>query len=254
MPAISRCGSGFTPTTAPYPVVPKGSPPAPNVVAEVPAQVYYSLAFPQPKDEIWFYQSQVVSNGFQLPNAWTGAMAQGIDAVANTLLHEFRHTEQVSLANTLVDMTKAPWINGWSWNESPHNHWTLGLDGKPGCPGLDDDHDGAVDNLTTLPSSPSFIGELGRGVGTVCGTDDKRLSSEDSLLTSYFDSNWPKSTLFGAPPTKAGEGMTGPCDDSPIEVDACKREPQDLQQFSKIDWACPGKNHRIGWNGSPSGC
>ena len=119
-----------------------------------------------------------------------------------------------------------PWQNGWSWEENDHhNHWSLGEDGVPGIPGVDDDGDGEIDNL--ISSGP---GELGIG-GFL--TDDVPLSWADSGDSNLKD--WPR--YLPIPPiTSTIDGANG--------WEAYNAEHNDDTEAMEKDWGDPGKNHQ----------
>jgi hypothetical protein len=195
---------------------------------ETAAMVYWDYGFVPAKDIVTLYYEPFIHVSRDKVNAW-GNMVTGIDSVANTLLHEAAHVRQIEDADSLVDTSKASWTFGWSFNKIVHNHWSVGGDGKPGCPGINDDGVGGADNFLAAPvPGAATLGELGMG-------------GCDVLLEEPGKGGWPKA--FGDP--KRGTAMTSTrCGSkSYFEIHACTFEPEQDHQFAYLDWACPGKQH-----------
>ncbi len=150
-----------------------------------------------------------------------GEMFSGIDRFVGSVVHEEKHVDQISRADTLVTMTTGtPWRYGWSFNQgSNHNHWTIGADGKPGAANTDDDSDGNIDNhITTGP------GELGSG-------DDVDLTHATSVSR-----NWPSAWPLPSPKLVPSE----------IEHEAIKHSDDNVDEddYANKDWGNPGKQHK----------
>jgi hypothetical protein len=195
-----------------------GGPGSGSTVAEVLAITAWNYTSGQDKDRMIIYDG--VTGKFRAYGV--GEEFSGIDQFFGTVIHEAKHVDQVSRADTLVPTgtSGSPWQHGWSFNQGlAHNHWTKGSDGKPGVAGVDDDGDGTVDNLIATGS-----GELGRG--------------DDIDLTHPFTTsrNWPASW---PPPTPLIY---------PLELEAeainASDAAHDEHKRARHDWGSPGKNHK----------
>lgn len=116
-----------------------------NANGMVPAGRYWSPTMTYSKTEIWICPHSAISN----TSPYNPGTRYGIDAMADTILHENGHTVQIANADALVNTGSGIWAKGWSWLTGyPHawyNHYTAGPDGKPGAAGVDDDSDGTTD-------------------------------------------------------------------------------------------------------------
>ena len=142
----------------------------------------------------------------------------GIDTFSDTCLHEGFHSLQVSRADMVVGIIPSTvWRFGWSWGANNHNHWSVGIDGKLGVAGRDDDGNGNVDDM--LITSP---GELGHG--------------DDELLDRGLGQDWP--TVFGPLPPQPWAGGNA------IEDAAYNIEHDNENEHALLDWGSPGKQHK----------
>ncbi len=178
---------------------------------------------------------------------------KGIEHLFATLDHERRHLEQIRVCDAqlwrengfpLSPVGSSAFVNGWSWDTVPINHFAVGPNSVAGAAG-DDDGDGVADPTGLFGANRrDFLDELG------CpATDDVQL----------FDaSNWDWCTDLGNPPVGAvarpapllcpqrvpppPPPPTFPVTDA-IEIDACNHEQASYPAAVKADWANPGRQH-----------
>lgn len=188
----------------------------PDLYGEAPGMLHWSYTAAPDKVHVIIYDLAATVDAGDASADGGMRRTTGIDTFEDTYLHERHHTNQISRADAVVGIIPlSPWRFGWSWNEDAHNHWGRGPDGQPGAAGVDDDGDGATDNLLT--TGP---GELGNG--------------DDVLLDRGHD--WPQAFGLLPPLPWAGGG--------PIEDEAYNREPDNENQRAALDWGNPGKQHR----------
>ena len=209
-----------------------GAPPNPTVLAETPAMTRWTYTAALNKKEIRLFEgAQIQDHGVGPAPFLAGFDLFGINAVAILLLHEQVPVKQVANADALVPDT-GPWTNGWSWFEDDnHNHWDI-MDGIPGAPKTDDDHDGTKDNLVFYAR-----GELG---GT--GGNDRKLSTDDVM---DWPTAWPMPDFRNGDVNCSAESSSHRRYTSPLETEACREELRspDPLFLSGQDWAFPGPNH-----------
>ena len=189
-----------------------------SLYGETPGMLRWSYLAAPLKDVVYIYDLAATVDPGDVDADHGLYRTTGIDVFVDTVLHEKKHVDQISLADTLVTMTAGtPWQHGWSWNRPNHNHWAIGGDALPGVGGVDDDGDMTVDNL-----NPTGPGELGFG-------DDVRLDDSTAHL-------WPPTLGTKPPPPWAGG--------SPVEDQAYNVEPDDEDAQAFLDWGDPGKQHQ----------
>ena len=187
-----------------------------DLYGECPGMLNWSYHVQSEKGIVIIYDLAADVDDGDINAAHGARRTTGIDTFHDTYLHEKHHEVQVTRADNIVGIVPfTPWRFGWSWNQSNNNHWTLGSDGRPGVAGVDDDANGAIDDL--FDWGP---GELGRG-------DDNSLD---------FGYDWPRAFGPMPPPPWAG-GL-------PIEAPAYNQEHDDENEYAESDWGNPGKQHR----------
>ena len=143
----------------------------------------------------------------------------GIDMFIGTVIHENKHIQQIRNADSLLESSSRGCFRyGWSWNQSPHNHWGKGQDGKWGVALRDDDGNGIVDDATICPPF-----EPGHG--------------DDTLLEHVSYDHWPSIWPL---PVPMFPGI------HPIECEAINATDGAINEndYSIQDWASPGKQHQ----------
>ncbi len=187
---------------------------------KVPAIVDWSYTVAQDKDRVEIgsghpaaYRSYGVSE-----------FTSGIDRFIASVIHEEKHVDQVSSADTLLPTSgNDSFRYGWSWNQATHNHWTKGPDGQWGVAGVDDDNNGTTDDAKTTPPF-----EPGNG-------DDVSL---DHPIYVWWPNSWPLPNPNLAP--------------HPIESEAVNAQDAgvDEDDYADDDWGNPGKKHKTykTWN------
>lgn len=187
----------------------------------------YAVAL-APKAEVTVYNKACGEDEGEAKNSIHGKLkTTGIATFWDTITHEPVHVKQVKDADALLAVAaNTPWENGWSWNAIGNdNHWSIGVDGKPGKIMFDDDGDGVVDNL--IKTGP---GEVGKGGAA---KDDVDLDTIAPAAEEWPDA-WPL-------PVKPAGGYAG---DWAVEQGAYDAEPDDDTKFARSDWGAPGKNYK----------
>ena len=148
-----------------------------------------------------------------------GKEYSGIDRFIATVVHEDKHTDQIQRADALMPASNGndSFRYGWSWNKTPHNHWSPGPDGKWGVAKVDDDGNGTVDDAAPTPPF-----EPGNG-------DDVSLDHPTYVW-------WPNVWTLPSNPNAGGH---------PLESEAITFSNDYLNEddYAKFDWGNPGKQH-----------
>ena len=147
----------------------------------------------------------------------TGEEFSGIDMFIAVIKHEECHIQQIRKADMLLQTSGNDSFRfGWSWDVSPHNHWSKGLDNAWGRQGYDDDFNNLMDDASPIPPF-----EPGNG-------DDVSL---EHMLYNSWPTAWPLPTI-------------NPCQ-HPIESEAVNamHDAVDEHDYAAYDWGNPGKQH-----------
>jgi hypothetical protein len=173
--------------------------------AEVKGMTKWSYTAHQNKRKLYIHDSIVG----KYRSYGVGKLLSGIDRFLGTVFHEWKHTDQIARADTLVPHTRC-WRYGYSWNKMPHNHWRSGRpDGKWGAPPI---------ATAAVNKAPPF--QIGAGA--------------DIAIDNPAHTHWPNVWALPALP--------GP---HPIEQEAINHSDAHINedQYADDDWADPGKNH-----------
>jgi hypothetical protein len=178
----------------------------------------------------WSYHVQPdktrIEIGSSFPHAGrpygVGEFTSGIDNLISAVIHEEKHVEQIADADALMPATSGgdSFRYGWSWNQTPHNHWNKGADAEWGVASVDDDANTTIDDAAPIPAF-----EPGNG-------DDVSL---DHPSWVWWPNAWPV-----PPPFPLNPGL------HPLEVQAIRHadDAMDEHDFWEHDWADPGKQHK----------
>lgn len=168
----------------------------------------------QPNKTIVYIYNNALGEGGQYG---VGKELSGIDMFIGTIIHEKKHIDQIARADALL-MTNGndTFRYGWSWNQNPHNHWSIGNDGCWGVAGVDDDENGMIDDASVRPPF-----EPGHG-------DDVSLDHANYV---WWPAEWPLPVPNLCP--------------HPIESEAVNATDNAINEHDNAtrDWADPGKQH-----------
>ena len=184
-----------------------------NNNGEVKAMTKWRYDVPRNKTLITIYETGCTAGRFYGVSEYFS----GIDFFAALVLHESKHVDQIARADALLPTNGADSFRfGWSWNQSPHNHWTKGPDNAWGVINVNDDGNGVADDAAAVPPF-----EVGAG-------DDISLDNPNWV---WWPNAWPLPVPNNAP--------------HPIESEAINFSDQnhDEHQSARSDWSNPGKNH-----------
>ena len=178
-----------------------------STMAEVRGMTNWSYTTSPDKTTLYIFDEVVT----KARSYGVGNEVSGIDNFISTLYHESKHVQQIAAADGLVP-GEACWSYGYSWNASPHNHWSAGPDGLWGGP------------PGTATAAVNPVPPFQPGGGDDVDIDDP----------SYR--HWPQAWPLPSPMRTW----------HPIEEEAVQYADGLVTegQFAADDWGDPGKNHK----------